>query len=903
MIDYRIGDYTTFRGALLRPNRGEVALADWHPGVEGDLASQLLEWWAYLADILAFYNERALSEALLRTAGGDVDIQRIIRLIGYRPRPGIGATGVVAALTDSARPFTLARGLPIQGPGGPGQPPQVFELDEDVEIGLVGRPLPGSARFSTTTGEAAVSPAYARRLPDGRLRNWIAARDSSAAKMPPLTAGVETVVAVEGIVTNVAPEDFVVVMPREWDGVAKTSIALVHSLESAWDEQGRPITKVTLHPGQDLAGGAPLADCKIVKPTKTAHLWLYHERYPGPKVPTAGSFLQGLETILDPAGLFSGGVSTEPPQDASVLTSKVALPPSPEGAAHLEGITRGIKPGDPVLFEQAGGGGAIATIIRQIFAALAPLLGASAIAQRTLLTKVTGYTELIWYANPPELDRVGQGPPIGPPSSGLLSGGATPIPIPHSRLSFDDPRNVASVMSLGDTLIKTIVVHYAWEEVGPLVERPTGEPITAPEIPADAEVPPGTPAVIEDATGAGTPGTVGRTSTDAPPLVGPIRALLNLLAVSRGETVAAEIIGSGDPTIAGQEFPLARLPLTYLADTSPSAFDGYRSTLRIHVGGIEWHEVATFHGQPADARVFATREDDEQRTHVRFGDGENGARLPAGVDNVVAGYRVGSGADVPPIGTLTTVLRPQPGLASIRNPIAPGGGADPDPPEHIRRYAPRSVLTFGRAVSGDDYETVAAQTPGVDRARAVWGWDAASQRTVVKVLVGDDDAAVAAAREALRAFADPNRPIVVALAAPIYVDLTLVLEVHRDHEPETVRSAVSAALLDPLVLPFGSGVVRIGSVVYDSEIYDACLDVPGVVAVHDLAFRVPAASHLVRRPKAPPGFKAKHASKRKTAGAALRLDRGERHAPGGERYYLLGSDGLHTTAEVSRHGY
>ena len=142
-IDYRVGDYTTFRRALLRPDRGEVALADWHPGVDGDLASQLLEWWAYLADILAFYNERALSEALLRTAGGAADIQRIIRLIGYRPRPGIGATGVVAALTDSARPFTLARGLPIQGPGGPGQPPQVFELDEEVEIGLVGRPLPG----------------------------------------------------------------------------------------------------------------------------------------------------------------------------------------------------------------------------------------------------------------------------------------------------------------------------------------------------------------------------------------------------------------------------------------------------------------------------------------------------------------------------------------------------------------------------------------------------------------------------------------------------------------------------------------------------------------------------------------------------------------------------------------
>ena len=40
-------------------------------------------------------------------------------------------------------------------------------------------------------------------------------------------------------------------------------------------------------------------------------------------------------------------------------------------------------------------------------------------------------------------------------------------------------------MSADDTQIKTVVVHYAWEEIGPLVDRTIGEPITAPEIPAD----------------------------------------------------------------------------------------------------------------------------------------------------------------------------------------------------------------------------------------------------------------------------------------------------------------------------------------------------------------------------------------------------------------------------------
>src|SRR5262249_55745149 len=142
-------------------------------------------------------------------------------------------------------------------------------------------------------------------------------------------------------------------------------------------------------------------------------------------------------------------------------------------------------------------------------------------------------------------------------------------------------------------------------------------------------------------------------------------------------------------------------------------------------------------------------------------------------------------------------------------------------------------------ISGDDYETVAAQTPGVRRARARWLWDANAQRTLVKVFVGDDDAAVAAAHDALLAFADPNRPIMVELALPVLLDLTVTLEVHSDYSSDAVSAAVRARLLDPLSRPFGAEVVQIDDVIYDSEIYDACLAVAGVVAVHGLQFGVP----------------------------------------------------------------
>src|SRR3954465_5184712 len=71
-IAYRVGDFRSFRRALLStpppPFDAETQLQNWRPGTGGDLGVQMLEWWAYLADILTFYNERIANESYLRTA-------------------------------------------------------------------------------------------------------------------------------------------------------------------------------------------------------------------------------------------------------------------------------------------------------------------------------------------------------------------------------------------------------------------------------------------------------------------------------------------------------------------------------------------------------------------------------------------------------------------------------------------------------------------------------------------------------------------------------------------------------------------------------------------------------------------------------------------------------------------
>ena len=960
-VDYRVGDFTTFREALLVPGDREVALAGWNPAPGSDLGLQLLEWWAYLADILTFYNERAIQEVLLGTAQLPSDVRRIVRLLGYRPRPGIAATGVVAAIAQSPDGFVVPHGFPIEGAASGAGPAQIFEVDTDVKIGEIGTALPPSARFPEP---GFVGRQWTGRAPadqGGQLRNAVDAKphDPGMVEGPP---GALIEIALDGVVTTVKPGDILLVMKRNWLGHVLEplgySVTVVRAVEPVFDAAAHAITQVTLLSAHGLPG-MPREDVIVLKPTKMAHLWLYHQRYPGSTNPAligAAAVANVLETIFDPLGLFTGGggIPKGPPEDPRVIAGVQMLSPGlPHGVAHLEAITRGISTGDPVLFEKRSGGG-----IAGLFDRLSQNLPVEVLAMlRTFvmqLVKVTGYSEDIWYGNAPQLDRVGWGPPVGPPTHGLLTGGEGPIPIPHSRITFE-PNPFLDLMAMGDLDIDKIVMHYGWQEIGHIVPSPPSATMSSVDVAGDPAVPPdaAVPVIIEDARGRGKPGWLGR-NTGNDGLVPPLRALWNLLPVSRGQSVRGEALGSGDPLAIHQELVLSRSPLTYLAEAGPHSVNGYRSTLRIRVDGIEWTEVPSFYGRAPGARVFVTREDDEQKTHVRFGDGEQGARLPAGVDNVVADYRYGSGATTPPPGTLTSILRPIAGLTGVVNPIPVGGGADPDPPERIRRYAPRSILTFGRAVSGDDYETLAAQTPGVRRARARWGWDAASQRSVVKVYVGDDAAAVANAREALRKFGDPNRHVEVELASPISIDVSLRLEVDPAYDPAVVRLAAIGALLDPQAQPFGAEVVQIGQVIYDSHIVDACLRVPGVVAVHGLRFGIvpppPLLTFLplffipltIWPPPIPPlpqpfgpgfdpaefsdplilawrlgyppedlfdPFKLANRIPRAptpapisaTPAVVISIDPGPRHIPAHGRFFLLEARRLHVDAEVARH--
>ena len=810
-IAYRVGTYPTFRRALLQSLAHETELTQWRPGAKRDLALQLVEWWAYLADILTFYNERIANETYLRTADLPESVQGLVQILGYRPRPGIGARGIVAVLTNHPTLFTLPQGFPIQSKPGPGKQPQIFELDIDTLI----KPLDA----------VTVAP----------LAN------------PKLLVGAS--ILLKGNVTTVKADDRLLLIEKGWNGTSDPyALVTVQQVQLEKDPAGNTNTRVTFTSTPAL-GDAEAHQFRLLKSNQSAHVWQH------------------------------------PANDGVVIQND---------QVHLEAIARQIKVGDPILFEIPSQHRVAAVNSRQIRSRVNLLTEAASLTSTlpvgsrrvprvkvlppppTQLVSVSEYTEVIWYAN---------GNPANPTQSPTpLPQNVPLIPIPHTQLGFTP--NLS-----GSWDIKKVVVYYDWQDVGQLIETPatafhSADPRIVPASAIAFETGSSSlPILLEDANNQGIAGKA--TAGSSPPVVqlsqlaetnvelkSPLRVLLNLLPVSRGQTITNEVLGSGNASLAGQEFILSKSPLTYLLDPESSSGRDYKSTLRIWVNDIEWREVPSFYGQAADTRIFVTREDVEQKTHVLFGDGVNGSRLPTGSNNVVATYRYGSGKAAPEAGTLNVIVKPYPNLKAIRNPVAVGGGADPDPPQQIRRYAPRSVLTFDRAVSGDDYETIAAQAPGVARSRAYWTWDAGEQRSLVVIYVGDDASAVTAATTALRNAADPNRPVLIKQAIAIPIRLNLSFKIEQNYVPKPILAAVRTGLLDADLGLFGTNAVRIGQSIYQSQICAACLQVAGVMAVHGLMFLKGSDSGFV-------------------------LDTSYRHDPGEGKFYQLSIENLMLTAEVA----
>ncbi len=142
-VSYRVGTHPQFLESMLarlsevrvedRHGRGARPLVALTTRAPDDPALAILDGCAAVADVLTFYQERIANEGFLRCATEDRSIRELGRLVGYEPRPGVAATTYLAYTADAEARLTVHAGSRVQSVPGPGELPQTFETNDDLE--------------------------------------------------------------------------------------------------------------------------------------------------------------------------------------------------------------------------------------------------------------------------------------------------------------------------------------------------------------------------------------------------------------------------------------------------------------------------------------------------------------------------------------------------------------------------------------------------------------------------------------------------------------------------------------------------------------------------------------------------------------------------------------------------
>jgi hypothetical protein len=837
-LAYRAGDFATFRHALLSPLPDERQLAGWSPGA-ADLGLQALEWWAYLADILTFYNERIANGSYLGTAAaqpGPQNAAGLAALLGYLTTPAITATGVIAVIRGASGrdgPLVIPAGLQIASTPGAGTSAQLFEVTDgrtftgpsDAVIGLPSDP----ALFGPVVGQPVVSqPVVSQPVVSQPVAG------QSGAGQPAGGGAEQRTVLLSGLVAVTSGDQFVL-LSQSWDGTsADWAVVTAQSATVEKAPDGQENTRLTLSSADwhGLTADPPAASLAagylLQRAPATAPLWTMGAGVGGQLALPAAN-----PSALNPSALNPSALN--PPATYPPATYPPASPAPQTLTVPLAALVRSLSPGDNVLFTGSTGGAAPRAI--------------------QLLARVTGYTE--------EVARV---PAAGVSATGARVGAPPDAYIPHAFLTVaatGADSEVAALRSvLGTPALGGIAVRYGFRDVGTPIPTPAAVlrqlPVTV-TVPVGLRPPDG-PVALQDANGAGllvtaaaeAPGTVTLTPADggsralSPALIAPVRLLADLVPVSRGTTVPAETLGDGNPAAAGQAFTLQRSPLIYLPPAEPGGDPV--STLRVSVNGVPWREARTLAGQPHDATVYTVSQLPDGSVQVQFGDGANGARLPLGPGNVTATYRYGSAVPPPPAGSLATVLQPQPNLGRVRNPTDVFPGTGQETARETAATAPATVVLLPGMSSASpplislgDSERLAAAVSGVTRVRAYWTWDPDLRCPALTVYVGTDSDTATAVNATVAAVGRlfpggaSRAPLRAAAARGVGLAVGCQLLGAPGASDDAVRAAAAQALTGAGGL-FSPGRMGIGQRLYRSQV-EGTLTAGGLAAVLSLTVR------------------------------------------------------------------
>ncbi|MFO1063082.1 MAG: hypothetical protein U0892_04315 [Pirellulales bacterium] len=288
----------------------------------------------------------------------------------------------------------------------------------------------------------------------------------------------------------------------------------------------------------------------------------------------------------------------------------------------------------------------------------------------------------------------------------------------------------------------------------------------------------------------------------------------NVVEATHGETVP-EVLGSGDARKPFQKFPLRRAPLTRLP---ASTKDGKEDQLEITVHNTRWDKVAHLvHSGASDEVYELTGNRNNANSTVQFGSGINGARLPTGVENVKALYRVGLGVagNVEP-GQINQLPSPPFGVKGVTNPLRGDGGANADSIAQTRLRIPAMASGMRTLVSLDDYKNFALLFAGIDKVSVE---SRSGQITMYVAGCAPDplDKQGSLFRNLVSAFEQLGDDGALVQLEPhqgllLHIDASVSVDSRHDWEP--VKAAIEKALL----LRFGYPQAQLGKSISASDV-------------------------------------------------------------------------------------
>jgi hypothetical protein len=272
--------------------------------------------------------------------------------------------------------------------------------------------------------------------------------------------------------------------------------------------------------------------------------------------------------------------------------------------------------------------------------------------------------------------------------------------------------------------------------------------------------------------------------------------------------------------------------------------------------GGAWNVRGDLLNSGPTALDFVVEMENDGSANLRFGDGVMGSK-PLGV--LTATYRTGNG----PAGNVgaeavahivATPAMPFTGITNIRNPLAAQGGTGPETLEQVRRFAPFAFRTQERAVTVDDYATVAERHPQVKMARANLRWTGSWYTVFLTIDRKGRQPVDGSFAATIRNFMEQYRlaGYDMEVEAPTFVPLDIAFTVCV--KPGYFRNAVRAALVDNFsnrILPDGRrgffypDNFTFGQAVYLSQIVSAVMAVPGVAWI-DTNDQAPSPNHFKR---------------------------------------------------------